>query len=63
MWGATSDPIYGAAVAQDTKVAVNGTMAPQSIALAGGGQPHPNMSPFLVLNVCIALQGIFPSRN
>lgn len=28
-----------------------------------GGQAHPNMQPFLVLNVCIALQGVFPSRN
>jgi microcystin-dependent protein len=28
-----------------------------------GGQPHNNMSPYLVLNFCIALQGIFPSRN
>lgn len=30
---------------------------------AGGSQAHPNLPPFLVLNVCIALQGIFPSRN
>ena len=30
---------------------------------AGGGLPHNNMSPFLALNFCIALQGIFPSRN
>lgn len=29
----------------------------------GGGQPHPNLQPFLVLNFCIALQGVFPSRN
>jgi len=29
----------------------------------GGSQPHENRSPFLVLNVCIALTGIFPSRN
>ena len=29
----------------------------------GGSQGHPNMSPFLTLNMCIALQGIFPSRN
>ena len=29
----------------------------------GGSQPHNNMSPFLTLNFCIALQGIFPSRN
>jgi microcystin-dependent protein len=31
--------------------------------LAGGGQPHPNLQPFLTLNFVIALQGIFPSRN
>jgi microcystin-dependent protein len=29
----------------------------------GGGQAHENRSPFLVLNLCIALTGIFPSRN
>jgi len=29
----------------------------------GGSQPHPNQSPYLVLNFCIALEGIFPSRN
>ena len=29
----------------------------------GGSQPHNNMQPYLVLNFCIALQGIFPSRN
>ena len=28
-----------------------------------GGQPHENRMPFLGLNYCIALQGIFPSRN
>ena len=28
-----------------------------------GGQPHENRMPFLVLNYCIALEGIFPSRN
>ncbi len=33
-------------------------------AQAGGGSlPHNNMQPFTVLNICIALQGIFPSRN
>jgi len=29
----------------------------------GGSQAHLNMQPFLSLNFCIALQGIFPSRN
>ena len=31
--------------------------------LAGGGQAHNNMQPYLVVNFCIALTGIFPSRN
>jgi microcystin-dependent protein len=30
---------------------------------AGGSQAHDNMQPFLVLNFCIALTGVFPSRN
>jgi microcystin-dependent protein len=29
----------------------------------GGSQAHENMSPYLVLSFCIALQGIYPSRN
>jgi len=29
----------------------------------GGGQPHTNLPPYLVINFCIALSGIFPSRN
>lgn len=28
-----------------------------------GGQPHDNMQPWLALNFCIALQGLYPSRN
>jgi microcystin-dependent protein len=38
-------------------------MAPSSIANVGGSQTHLNMQPFLTLNFCIALQGIFPSPN
>jgi microcystin-dependent protein len=35
-----------------------------TMAQAGAsGQPHPNMQPYLVLHFCIAIQGIFPSRN
>jgi microcystin-dependent protein len=37
------------------------TMAPASVSSIGGSQPHTNMMPYLVLNFCIALQGIFPS--
>jgi len=38
-------------------------MAPQSLAVAGGTQPHQNMMPSLCITFIIALQGIFPSRN
>lgn len=36
---------------------------PATIANTGGSQPHNNMSPFLVLTFCIALQGFFPSPS
>jgi microcystin-dependent protein len=41
----------------------NTTMNPASISVAGGSQPHQNMSPFLCVNFIIALEGIFPSRE
>lgn len=41
----------------------SGTMNPQMIAPAGGDQSHNNMQPYTVINFCIALQGIFPSRS
>jgi microcystin-dependent protein len=37
-------------------------MAFQGLPPAGGGLPHNNMQPYLTLNFCIALQGIFPQR-
>jgi microcystin-dependent protein len=41
----------------------NAAMNPACITATGGNQPHDNMSPYLVLNYIIALQGIFPSQN
>lgn len=38
-------------------------MAPGAVGAAGGNQPHNNMQPYLALNFCIALQGIFPARS
>ena len=29
----------------------------------GNAQPHTNMQPYLAVTYCIALQGVFPSRN
>jgi len=39
------------------------TLNPASVTNVGGSQPHENMQPYLALTFCIALQGIFPSRN
>lgn len=38
-------------------------LAAASVSNTGGNQPHENCQPSLVLNYCIALNGIFPSRN
>jgi microcystin-dependent protein len=37
-------------------------MASEGLPPAGGGLPHNNMMPYLALNYCIALQGVFPAR-
>ena len=39
------------------------TLNAASVTNAGGSQPHENRQPYLALNFCMALQGIFPSRN
>jgi len=53
----------GLASAYADASAINNAMAAAAIASVGGSQAHNNMSPYLVLNFCIALQGIFPSRS
>ena len=49
-------PIYSSAA---PTLAMNAN----AVASAGGNQPHENRMPFLALNWCIALTGIFPTRN
>lgn len=40
------------------------SLNPGSLSTAnGGGQAHTNMQPYIVVGMCVALQGIFPSRN
>jgi microcystin-dependent protein len=39
------------------------SMNDNSLAPAGGDQPHNNMQPYLTLSFCIALQGVFPPRT
>lgn len=51
------------------QTSVYSNQAPDAVmsgaAIGGGGdnQPHNNLAPYLALNYCIALEGIFPSRN
>lgn len=59
----------GASLAQGAQsiyvggVASSAQLSPQSTTLAGGSQPHNNLQPYLVINFCIAMQGIYPSRS
>jgi microcystin-dependent protein len=38
-------------------------MSPTAVQITGGGQLHDNMQPYLTINMCIALNGIFPTRS
>ena len=38
-------------------------MYPGVLTPVGGSQPHENMQPYLTLNFCIALQGVYPPRT
>jgi microcystin-dependent protein len=55
LWVAQTSNAYAASGAK--------AMSPSAIASEGGGQQHENRPPYLTLNFCIALTGIFPSRN
>lgn len=46
-----------------TETNLNLALASESVTNVGGSQAHDNMMPYLALNFCIALQGLFPSRN
>jgi len=39
------------------------SMSDSALAPAGGDQPHNNMQPYLTLNFCLALQGVYPPRT
>lgn len=56
LWAANPNNLY-------SNAQPNSAMNTACILPTGGSQPHENMSPYLVLNFIIALQGIFPSQN
>ena len=55
-WGTGTDNMF-------SSTTPNASMRSGIMPNVGGGQAHDNMQPYLVLNFCIALQGLFPSRN
>lgn len=66
--GTTRNP--GNAIYANTTASLHGPASgppvplnPSTVAPAGGNQPHPNVQPYTTINFCIALQGIFPSRD
>jgi len=66
--GTLSDPTnnyiaqYGEGVKAFT-ASSNTILNTASVTNAGGNQPHTNIQPYLTLNWCIALQGLFPSQT
>jgi microcystin-dependent protein len=52
-----------AAVAFYAPDATTQPINPQTISYYGGNTPHTNMQPYLTITWCIAVAGIFPSRN
>jgi microcystin-dependent protein len=64
-----SSPTATTALARTTGgsgYAASGALVPldaATLAPVGGNLPHNNLMPFLVMNFCIAMQGIFPPRQ
>ena len=62
--------VWGNAGARRSPVNLYASAGPASVqmslftlSIAGGSLAHNNMPPYLVLNFCIALQGVFPPRT
>lgn len=57
VWAGSPVSVYTAGAA------ANAAMNATAVSASGGSQPHDNMLPFLTLNFCIALEGIYPSQG
>jgi microcystin-dependent protein len=58
-WGTLTTNPAGISYAPTANV----TMSQAALTSSGGGEGHPNMQPYLTINYCIALQGIWPPKN
>ena len=62
--GNSGNPVSGQTQARMySNAAPNQAVSFQSISITGGSLPHNNIMPSLVLNYCIAMQGVFPPRG
>ncbi|MCF7751005.1 tail fiber protein [Bacillus subtilis subsp. subtilis] len=57
LYAKASAKLYGPATGQTV------TLHPSTLSSSGQNQPHDNMQPYSVLNFCILLQGVYPSRG
>jgi len=60
---AAGDMLAGGGSSNFGSAATLGSMSAGTVSTVGGSLPHENRQPYLVMNWCIALSGIFPSRN
>ena len=62
-----SDGSLGTAARGSSAIYVSGATTPVNMAsstsMTGGNQPHSNMQPYIAMNYCIALTGVFPQRS
>lgn len=56
--GSPPEMVFGLAGSAEVPLADSTNVGP-----SGGGQPHENMQPYMVINYLIALQGLYPSRG
>lgn len=54
---------FNRAALQAYAPAATGAVNPNAMPNTGGGLPHNNLMPYLTLNFCIAMQGVFPPRT
>jgi microcystin-dependent protein len=50
-------------VYDESSPAINQPFAPNTLSQVGGSQPHDNMQPYLAVNFCICLYGVYPSQT
>jgi len=61
--GGTKQNAYVANFYSTAVASANTAMSPFALSVTGQSLPHNNMQPYLTLNFCIAMQGVFPPRG